>query len=193
MRPRILFCYNLIEVKKMEEKISSQLIYDGKIIKLYKDKVLCSNGNKATREVVRHNGGVGILAIVDNKILLVEQYRYPNAINTLEIPAGKLEINENPESCAFRELEEETGYSAKKMTKISKFLPTPGYSDEWLYIYQAQDVYKVENPRPCDDDEMIEVIALDINEAYHQVINGKIIDSKTIIAIMHAYINNQNK
>ena len=125
----------------MEKKLDSQLIYDGKIIKLYKDSVLCDNGNKATREVVRHNGGVGILAIVDNKILLVKQFRYPNAITTLEIPAGKLELNENPKECALRELEEETGYSAKDAIKISKFLPTPGYSDEWLYIYQAQDVF----------------------------------------------------
>lgn len=176
----------------MEKKLDSQLIYDGKIIKLYKDSVLCDNGNKATREVVRHNGGVGILAIVDNKILLVKQFRYPNAITTLEIPAGKLELNENPKECALRELEEETGYSAKDAIKISKFLPTPGYSDEWLYIYQAQDVFKVENPRACDDDEMIEVIALDIDEAYKQVVSGKIFDSKTIIAIMHTYINKRS-
>ena len=176
-------------MKLMEKKIASELIYDGKIIKVYKDKVICENGNEATREVVRHHGGVGILAVVENKILLVKQYRYPNATDTLEIPAGKLELNENTEICALRELEEETGYSAKSIDKIAKFLPTPGYSDEWLYIYEAKDVFKVENPRACDEDEEIEVIAMDIDEAYQKVVSGVIFDSKTMIAIMHAYIN----
>ena len=73
----------------MEKKLSSELIYDGKIITVYKDQVECSNGNIATREVVRHHGGVGVLAVVEGKILLVQQYRYPNATDTLEIPAGK--------------------------------------------------------------------------------------------------------
>lgn len=173
----------------MEKKIESQLIYNGKIIKVYKDKVLCENGNEATREVVRHHGGVGVLAIVNNKILLVKQFRYPNATDTLEIPAGKLELAEDPEICALRELEEETGYNAKSITLLAKFLPTPGYSDEWLYVYQAQDVYQVDDPLACDEDEEIEVIMMGIDEAYHKVVCGEIVDSKTMIAIMHAYIN----
>lgn len=173
----------------MEKKLSSKLIYKGKIISVYKDKVECENGNIANREVVRHHGGVGVLAIIDNKILLVKQYRYPNSIDTLEIPAGKLELNEDTGICALRELEEETGYSAKNITLISKFLPTPGYSDEWLYIYQAQDVFKVIDPLDCDEDEVIELITMDIDTAYQKVVSGEIFDSKTIIAIMHAYIN----
>ena len=172
----------------MEKKINSQIIYDGKIIKVCKDRVLCENGNEATREVIRHHGGVGVLAIINDKILLVKQYRYPNATDTLEIPAGKLELNENTELCALRELEEETGYSAKAITQIAKFLPTPGYSDEWLYIYQAQDIFKVENPLAGDEDEVIELIAIDIDSAYQKVVSGEIFDSKTMIAIMHAYI-----
>lgn len=173
----------------MEKKIDSHLIYDGKIIKVYKDTVQCENGNIAAREVVRHHGGVGVLAIINNKILLVKQYRYPNATDTLEIPAGKLEIGEDTKLCALRELEEETGYNAKDITQIAKFLPTPGYSDEWLYVYEAKDVFKVENPLKCDEDEEIEVIAMDIDEAYDKVVSGEIFDSKTMIAIMHAYIN----
>ncbi len=177
----------------MEKKLTSELIYQGKIINVYRDKVECENGNIATREVVRHHGGVGVLAIVDNKILLVKQYRYPNATDTLEIPAGKLEPNEDTGVCALRELEEETGYSAKEIDLIAKFLPTPGYSDEWLYVYEAKDVFKVENPRDCDEDEVIELIRLDIDEAYQMVVNGQIFDSKTMIAIMHAYINQHIK
>lgn len=173
----------------MEKKISSKLIFDGKIIKVYKDKVECPNGNIASREVVRHHGGVGILAVINHQILLVKQYRYPNAIDTLEIPAGKLEQNEDTAICALRELEEETNYSAKTLTLISKFLPTPGYCDEMLYIYEAQDIYEVSNPLACDEDEFIEVIKMDIDEAYQKVITHQIIDAKTVIAIMYAYIN----
>lgn len=173
----------------MEKKITSELIYDGKIIKVYKDQVECQNGNIATREVVRHHGGVGILAMVDNQILLVKQFRYPTAIDTLEIPAGKLELNEDTAICALRELEEETNYSAKSLKLISKFLPTPGYCDEMLYIYEAQDIYEVKNPLACDDDEFIEVIKMNIDDAYQKVINHEIIDAKTVIAIMYAYIN----
>ena len=173
----------------MEKKVKSEIIYDGKIIKVYKDQVECPNKRLATREIVRHHGGVGILAVVDDCILLVKQFRYAYNKDTLEIPAGKLELNENTEICALRELEEETGYSAKSIDKIAKFLPTPGYSDEWLYIYEAKDVFKVENPRACDEDEEIEVIAMDIDEAYQKVVCGEIFDSKTMIAIMHAYIN----
>ena len=177
----------------MEKQISSELIYQGKIIKVYKDKVECENGNIATREVVRHRGGVGVLAIVDDKVLLVKQYRYPNASETLEIPAGKLEESEKTEICALRELEEETGYSAKGIELIAKFLPTPGYSDEWLYVYQAKDVFKVEIPADCDEDEVIELVRIDIDKAYQMVVSGEIFDSKTMIAIMHAYINKHKK
>lgn len=173
----------------MEKKLDSKLIYKGKVITVYEDKVEVENGNIATREVVRHHGGVGILAIRNNKILLVQQYRYPNDTTTLEIPAGKLEMNENQEACALRELEEETGYSAKVIHPISKFLPTPGYCDEWLYIFEAKDVYKVDNPLSCDEDEFINVIEMEIVEAYRKVIDGTIYDAKTVIAIMHAYIN----
>ena len=105
----------------------------------------------------------------------------------------ELELNEDTGICALRELEEETGYSAKGIELIAKFLPTPGYSDEWLYVYEAKDVFKVENPLDCDEDEVIELIRLDIDTAYQKVVSGEIFDSKTMIAIMHAYINKHHK
>lgn len=173
----------------MEKKIDSHLLFDGQVIKVYKDTIETSSGIQAIREVVRHRGGVGVLAVQNNKILLVKQFRYPNGVETIEIPAGKLEANEDPEVCALRELEEETGYSAKVIHPISKFLPTPGYSDEWLYIYEAKDIYKVDSPLAADEDEDIDVLEMDIKEAYRKVIDGTIVDGKTVIAIMHAYIN----
>ena len=146
------------------------------------------------QEVKVNNRKVGIFCgnmftITSELTDFFTNYRMVNAVDTLEIPAGKLELNEDTAICALRELEEETGYSAKKISLISKFLPTPGYSDEWLYVYEAHDVYKVENPLECDEDEVIELIKMDIDTAYHKVVNGEIFDSKTMIAILHAYIN----
>ena len=177
----------------MEKKIASELIYDGKIIKVYKDKVICENGNEATREVVRHHGGVGILAVVENKILLVKQYRYPNATDTLEIPAGKLELGEEAGPAGKRELEEETGYSCKSMKLINEIYPTTGYCDEVIHLYEAKGLFKVENPLEGDEDEFIDVISMPIDEAYKKIMNNEIHDSKTIIAIMKAYNDNYIK
>ena len=171
----------------MEKKVKSEIIYDGKIIKVYKDQVECPNKRLATREIVRHHGGVGILAVVDDCILLVKQFRYAYNKDTLEIPAGKLEANENPKDCAFRELEEETNNRAREMKFIMKVLPSPGYTSEWLYLYEAIDFEEVDDALEGDEDEFIDIVKLDIDEAYQKVLNGEIVDAKTVIAIMYAY------
>ena len=177
----------------MEKKMDSQTIFQGKIITVYKDKVKCPNEKIATREIVRHHGGVGILATVDDKIILVKQFRYAYNQDTIEIPAGKLEYNEDSNLAGARELEEETGYSAKKLVPITQIYPTPGYCDEIIHLYEAKDVYKVENPLAGDEDEFINVLFSPIDEAYQMVIDQKIKDSKTIIAIMKAYIDKHTK
>ena len=177
----------------MEKKMDSQTIFQGKIITVYKDKVKCPNEKIATREIVRHHGGVGILATVDDKIILVKQFRYAYNQDTIEIPAGKLEYNEDSNLAGARELEEETGYSAKKLVPITQIYPTPGYCDGIIHLYEAKDVYKVENPLAGDEDEFINVLFIPIDEAYQMVIDQKIKDSKTIIAIMKAYIDKHTK
>lgn len=171
----------------MEKRIKSKRIYDGKIIKVDRDEVELCNKKTSVREVVRHNGGVGILAIVDHKIILVRQYRYAQETFTLEIPAGKIELGEEPYNTGMREIEEETGYRAKDMTLFTKAFPTPGYCSEILYLYEANDLQKVVNPLSPDEDEFIDVIHMDIEEAYQQILNFKIMDAKTVIAIMYAY------
>ena len=171
----------------MEKKVNSQIIYDVKIIKVYKDQVECPNKKIATREIVRHHGGVGILAVVDQCILLVKQFRYAYNKDTLEIPAGKLEKGEEAALAGKRELEEETGYSCQSMKLINEIYPTTGYCDEIIHLYEAIDLFKVENPLEGDEDEFIDVIAMPIDEAYKKVMNNEIHDSKTIIAIMKAY------
>ena len=171
----------------MEKELEREVIMDGKIMTVTKEKVLLDNGNTAFREVVYHHGGVCVLAVKDNKILLVKQFRYPNRINTLEIPAGKLEKDEEPIGCAFRELEEETNHRAKDMQFLFKFMPSPGYTSEWLYLYEAKDFKEVNDSLDGDEDEFIDVVELDIDEAYQMINQGEITDAKTIIAIMYAY------
>ncbi len=171
----------------MEKELKSQVIYDGKILKLTRDEVECENGLHAYREVVHHHGGVCVLAVKENQIILVKQFRYPNRIETLEIPAGKLEKDEEPKICAFRELEEETNYRAKDMKRIMKVLPSPGYTSEWLYLYEAIDFQEVNDSLDGDEDEFIDIVHMDIEEAYQKVLNGTIVDAKTVIAIMYAY------
>ena len=109
------------------------------------------------------------------------------------IPVGYIEEGEEPYVAALRELEEETGYSAKQFIPVTEIYPTPGYCDEIIHLYEAKDVYKVENPLACDEDEFINVLFVPIDEAYQMVINQEIKDSKTIIAIMKAYIDKHTK
>ncbi len=172
----------------MEKKVNGETIFQGKIIRVEKDKVLCPNNLIATREVVRHNGGVGILALVENRIILVKQFRYPYNEDTLEIPAGKLETGEDPLTCGIREFEEETGYRTESLTRFATIYPTPGYCDEILHLYEATDFALVEDPLASDEDEFIDVIYMDLETAHNKVVNQEIRDSKTVIAINHAYI-----
>ena len=129
----------------MEKQISSQTVFQGKIITVYHDEVECQNGLMAKREIVRHHGGVGILAIIDNHIILVKQYRYAYGEETIEIPAGKLEANEASDLAGQRELEEETGYSCQRLVPVTNIYPTPGYCDEVIHLYQAEELYQKEN------------------------------------------------
>ena len=173
----------------MEKKLNSNTIYDGVVIHVKKDEVLCENGIKSYRECVSAPGGVAILAMLDNKILLVKQYRYVVSEETIEIPAGKIEPNEDLKICAMRELEEETGYTCSSMDHLFTFYPTPGFCSEVLHIYEAKNLIKLDNPKEMDEDENINSYFLDIQKAYEQVLNGTIKDSKTIIAIQYAIHN----
>lgn len=119
--------------------------------------------------------------------MLVKQFRYAYNKDTLEIPAGKLELGEAAGPAGKRELEEETGYSCKSMELINEIYPTTGYCDEVIHLYEAKGLFKVENPLEGDEDEFIDVISMPIDEAYKKIMNNEIHDSKTIIAIMKAY------
>ena len=161
------------------------MMYDGRIIKVYKDNVELADGKKSFREVVRHSGGVVILAFKDeDTILLVKQYRYPIGETVLELPAGKLEKGEDPFEAAKRELEEETGYCANKWTDLGYINTSPGFSDEKLYLYLAKDLeYTHCHP---DEGEIIQAFEYKYDDVLKMIDNGEINDAKTICGLMRA-------
>ncbi len=164
-----------------EKKLTSEVIYDGKIIKVTKDKVLCPNGLESIREVVHHNGGAAILVVVDNKVLLEKQFRYPFDTVLYEIPAGKLEINEDPLEAAKRELEEETGFIANSIVSLGDVYPTVGFCNEVIKLYLTTDIK--EGTLNLDQDEIIDISFIDIEEVDKMIMNNEIQDAKTICAL----------
>lgn len=166
-----------------EKTIKSNLIYDGKILQLYKDEIETAQGHKSTREIINHNGGASVLAIDDeNNIYLVEQFRYAYKEVVLEIPAGKIEKGEDPYNTAVRELSEEIGATAKEIKKLGLFYPTPGYTNEPLYVYLAKGLTFANNH--LDKGEALNIVKMPFSEALSKVMNNEIKDAKTVISIL---------
>jgi ADP-ribose pyrophosphatase len=164
-----------------EERISGEDIYGGIFLKMKRDTVSLPDGQQAIREYLTHPGAVAVLAILnDGRILLERQYRYPIAKACIEIPAGKLELGEDPLLCAQRELEEETGYIAKTWSYIRRIHPVISYSTEFIDIYLAQDL--VAGERHLDDEEFLDVFAAPLEQLLAWVEEGEITDVKTTIS-----------
>ena len=172
--------------KFTEKTLQTKEIFNGNIISLQVDNVLLPDGNESTREIVKHPGAVAIIAITeDNKIIFVEQYRKPLERSLIEIPAGKLEPNEQPEITALRELEEETGYTTNELDYITSFYTSPGFADEIMHIYHTDSITRLEKPVALDDDEFVEVHYLTFDEAKQLILEQKIYDAKTVYALMY--------
>ena len=166
---------------KIEKKLSSEVVYNGKIFKVTKDDVECPNGQKTIREIVHHRGGVAILFKVDDRFIFEKQYRYALQEEIIEMPAGKLEEGETPLEAAKRELLEETGYRPLEMIHLGDSYPTPGYSSEIIHLYYCPKAVKEE--RHLDKDENIELIYLTLDEIEQMIADNTIKDSKTVAAI----------
>ncbi len=167
-----------------EKTLSSQRIYEGRILNLRVDTVTTINGT-SQREIIEHKGGAVIVAVTpEKKIVLVRQYRKAIEGAIWEVPAGKIEEGDVFFTSAVRELEEETGYKAGKLELLTKMLPTVGYASEELYIYLATELTPG-IPHP-DDSEALEVKLVDLKEAVSLVMQGELRDAKTIVAILMA-------
>jgi len=169
---------------KLEEKtLSSQTLFEGKIVKLRVDQIELPNGEPAVREVVEHPGGVCVLALEEgNMVPLVRQFRYPLGRTVLELPAGKLERGEDPLPAAVRELGEEVGLEPGTMTELGCVYLSPGFCDEKLRLYLAQDVKAV--PVHPDEDEFLNIERMPFDDLVQMAVSGQIEDAKTMAAIL---------
>lgn len=175
-----------------EKRISRSEIYKGKIFNVYKDEVELCNGNIVIREKVEHYGGVCVIVKnKEGKFLFVEQFRYGVNSQTLELIAGKLGKDENPEQCAIREAEEEAGIKAKKVLYLGSIYPTPAYDSEIIHCYFICEYEKV-GCKP-DENEFLEVRALSEDEVIGKIMNNEINDAKTVTFFLKYLINEKNK
>ena len=167
-----------------EVKTGSQEIFDGVILHVFKDTVTLPNGKLATREVIRHVGAVGVIPITDDgKVIVEKQFRYPLNRIVTEIPAGKLDsFTEDRLSAAKRELEEETGYTAREWIELGDYIPTCAYCDERITLYLARGLEL--GTRHLDEDEFLNFAAVPLSDLVEQVMDGTITDGKTQVAIL---------
>lgn len=163
--------------------VESETIFKGEVLSFHLDKVKMPSGDVVEREVVKHKGAVGIVPILDDKVILVKQYRHPTGEVLLEIPAGKLSKKEDPYQCALRELEEETGYKTNELTKLAVFYTTPGYSNELFYLYLANCLKPGTADLEGDEEQDLEVIIVDLDEAMALISSGEVKDAKTIAGL----------
>lgn len=178
----------------MQEKtINSTQIFKNSFLDLREDKVLLPNNKTSSRVYIKHPGAACVLPITkDNKLILVQQFRYPIKEVVIEIPAGKKDDNESGYECIKREIEEETGYQSDNFIYINSFHNCLGYSDELIDFFIAKDCYKVENPIESDDDEFIEPLIVTIDEAKDLLTSKKVTDVKTILALQYFFLEVHN-
>jgi ADP-ribose pyrophosphatase len=176
----------IIAMDFTEKTLNVKKIYEGRILDLEEVEVLLPDGKSSKREIVRHNGAVAIIAYKDEyTVLFVEQYRKAVEKVLLEIPAGKIEKGEDVLLCATRELEEETGYKSDRLTYLGKIVASPGFCDEYIHIYKAEDLYPGDETLG-DEDEFIGLREIKVEDVKGMIKDGSIEDAKTICAFMMA-------
>ena len=163
--------------------VKSEVIFRGKVFNTIVNQIEYDSGNKAVREVAEHPGGAVVVPVTDDgKIVMVTQHRFPMNKVLLELPAGKLNKDENPFVCAVRELEEETGYKSEDVTELGSIYTTPGYSTEKLWIYLAKNL-KPGNHNREEGEYGMQVFEFSLDEIEKKINNGEIVDGKSICGI----------
>lgn len=170
----------------LETPVSSEEIYKGKIVHLFRDTVRLPDGKTAVREVMRHPGAVAVVPVDEaGNVSLVRQYRYPFSEALLEIPAGKLDAGEEPENCARRELEEETGLAAEQWMPLGLYYPSVAVLDEKIHLFLARGLTQ-KNSHP-DEDEFLRVEKLPLETLVQSILDGSVPDGKTQAAVLKAW------
>ena len=169
-----------------EKQLHSELIFDGKVLHLYRDDILLPDGNTGYREYCKHVGAVCIVPLTDeDEVICVRQYRYAHRKMVLEIPAGKLDApDEDPTKAALRELREETGAICQKLTYLGPLYTTPALIDEVIHMYMAEGL--TFGQTDLDEDEFIEVERIPLNELVDRICRGEVPDSKTQACVLRA-------
>lgn len=168
-----------------EKKISSRHAFDGKLLQVYYDEVKLPDGNESTREWIKHPGASAVVPVFeDGTIMLLRQFRYPPQKVFLEVPAGKLDPGESPETTAKRELLEESGLNCRNLQRTGSFYPAIGYADEVIYSFVAWNLDMQEST--LDDDEFLLNYRVSFSDALKMIFEGQIQDAKTICTLMNA-------
>lgn len=172
--------------KLVESKISSKEVFNGKLLHVFCDEARLPDGSTSTREWIRHPGASAVLPVFENgDVMMVKQFRYPLRQIFYEVPAGKLDPGETPDSTAKRELKEEAGISGKSVHYLGRFYPSIGYTDEVIHLYTAWDLESFK--QNVDDDEFLLKERLPFKEVVEMVHNGEISDGKTMVTILRAW------
>ena len=170
----------------IEKVVKKNYVYEGKIIKVRCDDAELPNGQPCKREIIEHSGGACVLYVENGAVLLVRQYRYAYGESVYEIPAGKLEMGEDPMLAAARELEEEAGVKAGRLELLFVNYPTPGYTNEKIYIYRAKNGERTQTN--LDEGEFLDSVWIEEDTVKQMLKNGEIKDAKTIIALQQYFL-----
>ena len=170
------------------KRLKRDVLYSGKVFDLIVDQVEYPSGNRGIREIAHHPGGaVAVPLLENNMVMMVRQLRYPLGVHVLELPAGKLDKGEDPAAAAHRELEEETGWLASSLRKLTSIYTTPGFCDEELHIYLAEGLHQSQDGHKREEGELsMTVHFLPLSEAVRMAEQGELKDSKTIIGLLLA-------
>ena len=167
-----------------EHRLSGERVFDGKLLKVHRDRVRLPDGSEGTREYIRHPGAVAIVPIFDDgRLLLERQFRYPHRREFIEVPAGKLEPNEPHLATARRELLEETGYSAGEWTRLGVIHTAIAYTDEAIELFLARKLRR-EHAGQLDAGEFVDTLIVAFDEAIAMIRDGRITDAKTVAALL---------